>query len=316
MTTAESTYSDANLSLTGRSALGFPLATDGTSSPNYAGNTFDGTIHYSVADAPVNLPQAITFSGPIPTNAVVGGPHYQVVAIGGASGQPVTFSSDTPSLCTVTTAGVVSFDHVGTCAVEANQAGAAGYDPAPSEFMPINIGKGSQTIAFTSTPPANASIGTSYGVAANGGGSMQPVRFSTTSSACTIVAGTTVLFTNSGTCTVAANQAGNDDFTAAPTVTQTINVKQTQKITITTSAPVGATSGDSYDFGTSSTGSNNPVVVTSLTPSICKVAAPRGGVNRVTLTQSGTCTIAANKAGNSVYEAAPQVTQTVQDRGH
>ena len=50
------------------------------------------------------------------------------------------------------------------------------------------------------------------------------VSFSSTTLATCSVAGTTVTGIAAGTCTVAANQAGNASFSAAPQVTQNINI--------------------------------------------------------------------------------------------
>jgi hypothetical protein len=54
--------------------------------------------------------------------------------------------------------------------------------------------------------------------------------------------------------------------------------------------------------------SGNPVTFSSLTAGVCTT----GGVNGATVTgvSLGTCTIAANQAGNANYTAAPQVTQS------
>lgn len=49
-----------------------------------------------------------------------------------------------------------------------------------------------------------------------------------------------------------------------------------------------------------------PVAYTSTTPAICTVSG-----TTVTMVVAGTCTIAANQAGNATYVAAPQVTQTI-----
>ena len=72
-------------------------------------------------------------------------------------------------------------------------------------------------------------------------GSGEPVTFSvgpaTTNAACT-VAGSTVTFRHAGTCVIAADQAGDDDYLAAPTVTQSVTVhKAAQSITFTSTAP-------------------------------------------------------------------------------
>jgi hypothetical protein len=53
------------------------------------------------------------------------------VASGGASGEPVTFDSSTPQVCTTTAAGQLSFARAGTCSVTARQAGTLLYAAAP-----------------------------------------------------------------------------------------------------------------------------------------------------------------------------------------
>ncbi len=85
---------------------------------------------------------------------------------------------------------------------------------------------GEQAITFTSNP-SNASAGNTYTVAATGGASGNPVKFSrdssSTSGACKI-SGATVSFTGPGTCVIDANQSGNGSWSAAPQAQQTIVV--------------------------------------------------------------------------------------------
>ena len=91
------------------------------------GQTGTASISYTVARGS----QAIAFSSRAPTTAVAGGPPYAVAATGGASGNPVTFSSATSSVCTVSGA-TVSFVGVGTCTIDAHQAGNSNYAAAPT----------------------------------------------------------------------------------------------------------------------------------------------------------------------------------------
>jgi hypothetical protein len=82
-------------------------------------------------------PQSITFTSLPPDPAVVGGT-YQVTATGGGSGNPVTFSSLTPAVCTVS-AGTVTFVALGTCTVAANQAGSPAFDAAPEVAQTFGV---------------------------------------------------------------------------------------------------------------------------------------------------------------------------------
>ena len=85
----------------------------------------------------IRLPQTITF-GSTPSSTTLG-TAVTLSATGGASGQPVVFSSLTPNVCTVsgTTAQMTA---IGSCVVAANQAGRSlTYDPAPQVTRTIAV---------------------------------------------------------------------------------------------------------------------------------------------------------------------------------
>ena len=259
------------------------------------------------------VPQAITFTSTPPPSPVVGG-SYTVTATGGASGNPVTFTIDgsgTPGACSISGA-VVSFTGVGTCVIDANQAGNANYTAAPQVEQPVTIGQGTQAITFTSTPPPSPVVGGSYTVTATGGASGNPVTFtidgSGTPGACSI-SGAVVSFTGVGTCVIDANQAGNASYAAAPQVQQSFAIGQgTQAITFTSTPPPSPVVGGSYTVTATGGASGNPVTFTidgSGTPGACSIS---GAV--VSFTGIGTCVIDANQAGNASYAAAPQVQQS------
>ena len=53
----------------------------------------------------------------------------------------------------------MSFTGAGTCVVDANQAGNTDYQAGTQVHQTIPVGKGSQTITFTSTAPSDATVG-------------------------------------------------------------------------------------------------------------------------------------------------------------
>jgi len=176
-------------------------------------------------------PQTIIFTSRPPSDATVGAT-YTVTATGGASGQPVTLGTN--SVCTLS-GSTVRFNKVGKCVIDANQAGDADYLAAIQVQQTIAVGKGPQTITFTSKAPSDAAVGATYAVTANGGASGQPVTFSTTSM-CT-VSGSKVHFIGVGTCVIEANQAGDTDYLAADQTSQSFTVgKATSKIALRLSA--------------------------------------------------------------------------------
>ncbi|RII28310.1 MAG: hypothetical protein CXR30_14010, partial [Geobacter sp.] len=153
------------------------------------------------------VPQTITFDTTAPASAVVGGAGYTPTATGGDSGNPVVLTIDSAStgVCTIS-GGTVTFLGVGTCTIDANQAGSSNYSAATQVTQSFAIDKADQAIIF-GTPPTVAVDATGT-VSATGGASTSPVVLSsTTTSVCTI-SGTTVTGVTTGTCTIAANQAG------------------------------------------------------------------------------------------------------------
>jgi hypothetical protein len=122
-------------------------------------------------------------------------------------------ASTTPSWTTLTVLGKV-IDQDGDVTEYADQV-TVGQPPQP------------QTITFTTVPPSPALVGGTYLVAAEAS-SLEPVTLSSlTPATCTLDATateTTVTFVSSGTCTIAADQAGTADFLPAPRVTQSITV--------------------------------------------------------------------------------------------
>ena len=95
----------------------------------------------------------------------MGGPTYTPMASGGGSGNPVIFSIDASatSVCSISiTSGVVSFTAVGSCVIDANQAGNADFSPAPQVQQKFAVVRGAQTIVFTSAAPTWSGGGRAY----------------------------------------------------------------------------------------------------------------------------------------------------------
>ncbi|TQK71394.1 hypothetical protein [Nocardioides sp. SLBN-35] len=181
---------------------------------------------------------------------------------------------------------------------------------APSDA--VSVDQVTQAITFTSEPTDPVYAGPAYAVSAEGGDSGNPVLFSSATPAVCTSSGTygaTITFVGAGTCTITADQAGTAYYAAAPQVEQTFQVaRASQVITFTSTAPGGATVGDSGYQPTATGGaSGNPVVLSidASTSANCSIAA---GV--VSYLRAGTCTIDANQAGDADHAAAPQVQQS------
>lgn len=258
--------------------------------------------------------QTITWTSTAPTNATVGGTTYTPTATSTSSlVVTITVDSASAAICSISN-GIVSFQAVGTCILYANQAGNSTYYPATQVQQTIPVGKGSQTVTFTSTAPTSAVTNTTYTPTASAtpSGLTPTITVSSGGSYCSINATTGVVtFTNTGNsvgiCVLAANQAGNANYNAAATVYQSISVYLTQTIQFTSTAPTGATVGVGSYTATATATSNLPVTITvdSASANICSISG-----STVSFLSQGTCTLNANQSGSSPYGAATQVQQS------
>ena len=121
-----------------------------------------------------------------------------------------------------------------------------------------------QTITFPQ-PPAPAYIGASATLTATASSGLA-VTYSITSGPATL-SGSTVTYTGTGTVVIAANQSGNTNYSAAPTVSDTVTVTAPSTYTAPTTA-VGGTSANqmaTVTFTTAGTASNISVLTQGAT---------------------------------------------------
>jgi hypothetical protein len=116
----------------------------------------------------------------------------------------------------------VTLTGVGSCTVTATQSGDSDYLAATNVSRTFNIGKGDQSITFD--PLGNHHYGTGPYTLHASASSGLVVTFSAEGGSACSVSGTTVTLTRAGTCTIDADQAGNDDWSAADTVTRSFTV--------------------------------------------------------------------------------------------
>jgi hypothetical protein len=110
--------------------------------------------------------QTITF-GALP-NKALGDADFTVSATA-SSGLPVSFTTTTPSVCTVTTGGLVHLVATGTCTIAAHQGGNGNYNAAadvsrsfsvdaPVNNAPIITGGDSVSVTMSSTNPFSLTL--------------------------------------------------------------------------------------------------------------------------------------------------------------
>ena len=253
--------------------------------------------------------QTITFTALAPGS--VGG-QATLTATGGVSGNPVVFSLDATSgagVCTLS-GSTVSYAAVGNCVIDANQAGTANYAAAAqvSQTVVVSVAKVAQTITFGALS-AQTLAQSPITIAATASSGL-PVTFTTTTPAVCSASGTngaTIGLLGAGTCTVSANQAGDATYNAAPAVTQSFTVsKAAQTITF---GPLTAKFTYQSPVTVSATASSAlAVTFTTTTPTVCTPSGTNGAM--IVLLAAGTCTVSANQAGNTIYNAAAAVNQS------
>jgi hypothetical protein len=244
--------------------------------------------------------QTITF-GPLSNQTLLAAPFS--VSATSTSGLPVSFNSQTLSVCTVSGA-TVTLVAVGQCTIQATQAGNATYGAATPVSQGFQVTQGSQTITFGAL--SNKAYGQApFQVSATASSGLAVSFASTTTAVCTL-SGTTVTLVGAGQCTIQATQPGNGEWTAATPVDQSFEVgREAQIITF------GSLSNQTYGtaaFAVSATASSGLAVnFYTATISTCSVSG-----DTVTLLAIGKCTIQAHQPGNANYQAATPVSQNFQ----
>ncbi len=248
--------------------------------------------------------QSVTFAPP-PTMGFGGAPvDLAAFAIGGASGNPVTFvvTSGPGSLA----GSVLTITGAGSVVLTASQAGDANHAEAAPVQATILVDQAAQSIAFT--PPATATFGDAaldLAPFATGGASGNPVTFAVTSGPGS-VSGSLLTFTGAGTVVVTAHQAGDANYADAVAPASITVAKAAQSIAF--NPPATRTFGDvPIDLATFATGtaSGNPVTfaVTSGPGSLAGTT--------LTITGAGTVVVTASQAASADYTAAADVPRSI-----
>ena len=242
--------------------------------------------------------QTISVTTHAPANAAYNS-SFDVAAT--APGGAVSFSSS--GSCTNAGGHFTITSGTGICTVKYDQAGNGNYNAAPQATESVNAQKANQTILVTLHAPGTAVYNTGFSVAADGGGSGNPVTFSS-SGACTNTGASFTMTSGTGTCTVKYDQAGDANYNAATQVTESVTAQKAGQ-TITFAPLPDRTYGDP-DFTVSATASSGFAVSFGATGQ-CTVTGAT-----VHLTGPGSCTITASQGGDTNYTAATDVSRTFQ----
>jgi hypothetical protein len=219
-----------------------------------------------------------------------------------APGGDVSYSSD--GGCSNVGAHFTMTSGTVTCSFTLSQAGDGNYKPATDVTGTVDATKLSQSILITQHAPDTAQVGDHFTVAATGDASGNPVVYGS-SGDCTN-SGADYTVTGAGTCTVTYDQAGDDNYKAAPELTDTVNSsKADQTIHVDTHAPSSAVYGTGFTVAATGGDSGEPIIYGSLG------ACTNVGADFTMTSGGGTCTVTYDQPGDANYNAATQVTETV-----
>ncbi len=266
--------------------------------------TMAGTSAPSAATGQVmpQSPQSITLSDP--GTVQIGA---SVTIIGTASsGLPVVFNSINDTICTIDASGVVTLISPGTCSIAANQPGNAEFVSAPRvtrSFMVNGSVPSAPSSVSALAAPGQASV--SFTPPSFTGGT--PISFYTvhvTPGGQTVTGNASpILVTglSNGTSYSFAVTATNGTGPSALSLTSPgVTPKALQ--TIALSDPGLVQFGDNVTI-TASASSGLSVALSTTTPAVCSVDVS----GAVSLLAPGTCIVTGDQAGNTFFEAAPQV---------
>ncbi|MBD9572511.1 putative Ig domain-containing protein [Ensifer sp. ENS08] len=227
------------------------------------------------------------------------------------SGLTVSFTSSTTAVCTISPAGLLTFVSIGTCTINADQAGDSTYLPASqvSRSFVVNAvvpgapsgvvataGNASAEVSFVAPVNTGGAPITGYTVTASPGGLTETGPASPL---------TVVGLTNGASYTFTVTAANSSGPGIASGVSNAVTPKGSQTISFANPGP--------QDYATpvnltASASSGLPVAWQSMTPSVCVVTSS----GAVTFRNGGDCEIEVSQAGNGAYLAAPSVRQLFQ----
>jgi len=227
---------------------------------------------------------------------------------GGSGTGALTYSTTTPSICSVVERLVRGLAP-GTCTVVATKAADSAYLVATTSVNLV-IGKAAQaTLAFS--PAANMKFGATVSLFAGGGSGTGPVTFTTSTPSVCSISGTTLTTLIAGTCTVTATKASDANYQIA-SVTASINVQGLQNQAPLIMAIPGLPSGPinvGGFYGVTITGGTGTGAISysTSTPTVCALsgtANPSMFPFQIQGVAPGNCVVTVRKAADSNFNEA------------
>lgn len=255
-------------------------------------------------------PQTLTFPNPGPQDYGTS-PTLSATA---SSTLPVTFTANTPAVCTISAQGLLDFASTGMCMITASQAGSAAYQPATaSQTFPVNAVVPDAPVV-TSAVAGSSSATVNFTVPVSDGGTPIIGYTVTSSPQGHIASGTSspliVAGLSNGTAYTFQVTASNFEGSSAPSSpSNAVTPAASQSISFT--APALQTYGTAPTLTATAT-SGLAVTFAASTPAVCSVTS--GGT--LAFASTGTCTVTVSQAGDAAWLPASDVSQSFLVNAH
>ncbi len=177
-------------------------------------------------------PQTISFPS---LSTMTVGESFDISATA-TSALTVTLANNSSTVCSLAEDGTVTALEIGECSITATQPGDATWSAADSVTRTFRV-KSTQSLDFGSV--ADIATGSTEVVSATSSSGLSPTYSSLTPHNCSVDTDGTVTALNTGTCTIAADQVGNDDYHAATQATLTFMILSGPPVVITDSLSDG-----------------------------------------------------------------------------
>ncbi len=288
---------------------------------NYAGSSSPQTNNFTVNQAssstsvgctpyPSTYGQSVTCTATIngENNLVKGRRQGKPLDITGsvtwniASCNPSAVTQSNPGTATCITSSLAG----GSDTVTATYNGDSNHGTSTGSFVE-QVNQASQTIGVSVPAPATATNRSSFTVTASATSGL-PITFSS-AGACFNKGATYTIDNTTGTCTVTMSQAGNSNYTAAPTVTETTTVAAAIAPTVSVTVPATAYYQSTYAVVATTNASTTPTI-TAAPATVCTIS----GTTVTMMNGTGTCTVTAKWAADDVYKAATAKATTTAEK--
>lgn len=250
--------------------------------------------------------EVITSQGPMPklsqsiTFAALTDKSYgdSSFTVGATTDSGLSVSYSTSENCS-NSGSSVSLTGAGSCTVTASQSGNASYEAASSKSQTFSIAKKQAYITFN--PPTKTFGDSPFNLSATGDAN-KSVWYTGGDSACSVNSSGQVTILNAGSCSVTANQDGDDNHIGAAPVTKSIMIRRQPQTINFSSVSTKKYLDEPFTLSATGGSSGKSVVLESKTPDVCTGSGENA--IEITINTAGTCTIEATQAGASNYEAA------------